>query len=265
MMTFEFVLFALDKTIVRKARPSGITTCLVDWEYREKNDRQKGFDTQINRQTLDDLLWVKDNSATHVICRINSFWEKTAEEIDLAIHGGAHEILLPMVRTVREVERVLDHVKGRAGVGILVETLEAVEVAKELGKLPLSRVYVGLNDLAIERNADHIFTPILDGTLEAIRDNFSMPFGFGGVTLIGYGAPLPTHLFLAEMIRLRCSFSFLRRSFLKDLQGHSLSTSIATMQKEVERLQKRGINEIQNDRRSLLNVLQASCIGHSSF
>lgn len=104
-----------------------------------------------------------------VICRINAYSERTPNELEQAIGAGADEILLPMVRTVGEVEKVRTLAKGRCGVGILVETTNALRNVEELARLPLTRVYVGLNDLAIERGSPNLFAALVDGTVEDVR------------------------------------------------------------------------------------------------
>ena len=53
-----------------------------------------------------------------------------------------------------EVDRTLDLVAGRCGLGILIETQDAVDRAAALARRPLSRIYVGLNDLRIDRRSD---------------------------------------------------------------------------------------------------------------
>jgi hypothetical protein len=102
-----------------------------------------------------------------------------------------------------------------------VETIEAVQLAEELGRLPVTRVYVGLNDLAIARGSRHIFTAIADGTIDRLRPHFSAPFGFGGLTIVGAGFPVPCRVLMAEMARLQCTFTFLRRSFIADIANRS--------------------------------------------
>ena len=72
-------------------------------------------------------------------------------------------------------------------------------------------------DLAIERRTPDIFTAIADGTLDRVAAAFAdVPFGFGGLTLPGLGAPVPTAELAATMVRVDAAFTFLRRSFLAD-------------------------------------------------
>ena len=105
----------------------------------------------MNNHTEEHLRAVRALTGARVLCRINAFGPGTAEEVEQAVEAGADELLLPMVRTPEEVERTLALVDGRAGLGILVETRDAIAAADELARLPLSRVYVGLNDLSIDR------------------------------------------------------------------------------------------------------------------
>lgn len=224
--SFELVLFSIDPGFIRRAASAGVSTVIVDWEFRGKRRRQRSADTEINRHTAADLRRVRLATDRHLICRINAFGPQSRREVDLAIEAGADELLLPMVRTVEGVQRTLDLIGGRCALGILVETSDACELAPELGRLPLSRAYVGLNDLAIDRGSPTIFSPLVDGTVERVRQWFEIPFGFGGLTLPHRGEPIPCRLLIAEMARLRCQFSFLRRSFHRDIAGQRLDAEV---------------------------------------
>ena len=219
MSDLSLLLFAVKPDVVREACRSGITGIVVDWEVAGKARRQHGADTEINHHTPDDLLNVRRATSARVICRINGLHEESRAEIDLAISLGADELLLPMVREVDEVDRALDLVKGRRPLGILIETGRAVQNAEALCARPLSRVYVGLNDLAIDRGAPNIFTALADGTVEHVQRVCPLPFGFGGLTLPDGGWPIPCRLLIGETARLQASFSFLRRSFYRDMVG----------------------------------------------
>ncbi len=220
-------LFSVDTALVNAALQGGLRGTIVDWEHAGKHERQRGFDTQINSNTLDDLERVAQQTPGPVICRINAVGEHTAGEVQAALAAGANELLVPMVRDVASVERVLRLVGERAAVGILIETEEAVAATAQLTRLPLSRIYVGLMDLAIARRSRHIFLPIVDGTLERVRDQVTVPFGWGGLTLPDLGLPIPSRLLLEEMARLDSRFTFLRRSFLRDVQPHDVGAATA--------------------------------------
>ncbi len=256
MPPFTLVLFSTHPPFIRQAVKAGVGGIIVDWEHLGKADRQAFADTQINYDTLDDLRRVRGCTDATVLCRINDFGETIATEVEQAIGAGADEILLPTVRSVEEVERVLDRVGGRCGVGILVETVAAVRLADKLACLPIARVYVGLNDLAIERKAPNIFTAVVDGTLEQIREAFrDVPFGFGGLTLPDRGEPIPCRLIIGEMALLDCSFSFLRRSFYRDIQGRDPGVEIPRILEALEVARLRDPVAVDRDRLTLKEAI----------
>jgi HpcH/HpaI aldolase/citrate lyase family len=255
---FSMVYFSTQPIRIAEAVAAGIDTVIVDCEYLGKVDRQAGADTQINRDTMDDLRRVRECTCARVACRINRFHESTAREIEDAIAGGADEIFLPMVRTVEEVERVLRLVAGRCALSILVETEAAVEGSHRLARLPVSRVYVGLNDLAIDRGSQNIFQAVADGTVEQVRREFSVPFGFGGLTLPDKGTPIPCRLLIGEMARLECSLSFLRRSFNRDTAGRSLQPLVPRIRAALLQAAARTVEEVQRDREEFLRAVACS-------
>lgn len=228
----DVVLFMLNVDYAAAALRAGVAAVVVDWEWRGKATRQNGRDTQINYGTQEDLARMRASSAGHVICRTNNQPEVRVREARLAVELGANEIWLPMVRSVAEVRECLDAVGDRAEVGIMVETREALALGPELAALPLSRVYVGLNDLCIEQGRTNLFEPLVDGTLERFRETYPGRLGFGGVTRPEHGAPVPQQLLLAEMARLDCSFGVARRAFHADVAqteiGQALGDIAAT-------------------------------------
>jgi HpcH/HpaI aldolase/citrate lyase family protein len=251
MSDFELVLFSVDPELVRRAVSAGVDSLIVDWEHLDKEARQRGADTEINRHTAQDLRRVRAATDAHVLCRVNALGPGSANEIETAIAAGADEVLLPMVRTPAQVEEALALAARRCRVGILLETAAALENAGELAQLPLSRVYVGLNDLAIERRSPSIFEPLVDGTLERLRPLFRVPFGFGGLTLPDRGAPVPCRLLLGEMARLECSFSFLRRSFHRDIRDRDLRVEVQRLRRAIATSAARSEEAVARDRAEL--------------
>lgn len=254
---FELLLFSTRPDVIRPCVAAGVAGIVVDWERAGKAERQTGADTQINHDTPEDLRRVRACTAARVVCRINGFGPHTRAESERAIALGADEILLPMVRRIAEVETVLTHVEGRCGVGILVETTAAVRLAKDLARLPLARVYVGLNDLAIDRGSPNIFTAVLDGTVERVREPFRVPFGFGGLTLPWGGYPIPSRLLIAEMARLDCDFGVLRRSFLRDIRGRDPLREIPSLLRALEDVRARPSEVLIRERRELADSIRS--------
>ena len=223
-MSLELLLFSADPAYVGAASDAGVSL-VVDWETAGKRERQRGRDTQIAGETFDDLLRVRAATSAPVAVRVHGPGPRTVAEVEQAIEGGADEILLPMVRTPAQVEAVLARVDGRCTVGILIETVDAVASAADLGTLPVSRAYVGLNDLSIELGNSSIFVPLVDGTLDRLRAALPCRFGFGGLTVPDRGAPVPSRILIGEMARVGCEFGVLRRSFVRDVPATEMATA----------------------------------------
>ena len=215
----DLLLFTVDPGWGADVVAAGAAGIVVDWERRGKARRQLGEGTQINSDTPADLSRMRAATGGRLFCRVNGYGPWAAGEVDEAIARGADELLLPMVRTTEEVDRTLDLVAGRCGLGILIETQDAVLRAAELAARPLARIYVGLNDLRIDRGSKELFRPLVDGTVDAVRAAVDQPFGVGGLTLPGGGFPVPGDLLAADLVRLGTDFTFLRRSFIADMAG----------------------------------------------
>ena len=207
---------------------AGATGVIVDWERRGKRERQSGADTQVSTDTAADLAAVRAATSGTVVCRVNGWGAGSEAELEQALALGADEVLLPMVRRPEEVDAALALVAGRCRVGILVETSEAVRRVDELVRRPLERVYVGLNDLMIDRGGRTLFAALIDGTVDRVRAAMppGVPFGVAGLTLPEAGRPVPCRLLAAELARLDASFTFLRRSFHADIAGRDLALEL---------------------------------------
>ncbi|WP_051809757.1 aldolase [Actinoplanes subtropicus] len=260
-----FFLFHTDPQVVAEATRAGVDGFVVDWERRGKRRRQAGQDTQINGDTLADLERVRSATAARVLCRVNGFGPWTRREIDAAVYAGADEVLLPMVTGTGEVDRALRFVGGRCGLGILIETRAGVAAAPGLGRRPLSRVYLGLNDLRIDRGSDNLFEPLVDGTADEVRSWVTGPlFGVAGLTLPDRGAPVPSRLIAAELVRLRADFTFLRRSFLADTAGKPLAPAVAVMRTHLAGLAGRSAGDRDRARTELIRAVgQTAAVGRA--
>ena len=234
----DLFLFTTDAAWGRDVVAAGAAGLVVDWERRGKLRRQAGEGTQINTDTPADLTRVREATSGRVLCRINGLGPWTAGEVAEAVDRGADELLLPMVRSAEEVDRALDLVGGRCPLGILIETQDAVDRVGELARRPLARIYVGLNDLRIDRRSAELFRPLLDGTVEQVRAQVPMPFGVGGLTLRGHGFPLPGDLLAAELVRIGTQFTFLRRSFTADMAGRDPFVEVPRLLAGLEELRR---------------------------
>ena len=238
LASVDLFLFTIDPSWGSDVVAAGAAGIVVDWERRGKARRQRGEDTQINSDTPADLSRMRAATTGRLLCRINGFGPWTAGEVDDAVRRGADEILLPMVRTTDEVDRTLELVGDRCGLGILIETQDAVDRAAGLARRPLSRIYVGLNDLRIDRGSDSLFLPLVDGTVDAVRTQVTAPFGVGGLTLPGRGFPVSSDLLAAELVRTGADFTFLRRSFTADMAGRDPHLEVPSLLRSIDRLRR---------------------------
>ena len=258
MTAFELLLFTTDPQTVSRYTEACLDGFIVDWEVKGKEARQAGADTEINKDTPEDLRRVRASTNARLLCRLNQPGPWTPEEIDEAVTDGADEVLLPMVRSPGEVLDAIRVARGRCGVGILVETVDAVRCAPELARLPISRVYVGLNDLSIDRKSRSIFEPLADGLVDGIRPLFTVPFGLAGLTLPECGRPIPCRLLIGEMARLSSSFTFLRRSWRRDMAGRDPRVELPRLRAAIERAGRRSAEEIARDRAELVETVAAA-------
>lgn len=254
---FDFVLFEHEPSGVSRATAAGINSFIVDCEWRGKEERQKSADTEILPTFVQSVKIASEIAGARIYCRINRFGPWTAAEVEDAVTFGAQRIFLPMVQTPDELEQYLRYVDRRVESAILIETDQAVQCMETLARLPLDAVYVGLNDLAISRGTCSIFSAIADGTVERIREAFpSVCFGFGGITVVDKGSPVPCKMFMKEMARLGSSFGFLRRSFRKDVTGRNMETEMWKLQELWIELLNRSDSEILADHHSLHRLIR---------
>ncbi len=256
MTVIDLWLFTTDLSLARPCVAAGVQGLVVDWEWMGKEDRQQGADTEINRDTPADLARLSALIAKR-ICRINPFGLWTRQEVRCALACGATHLMLPMVRSVREVEHFLDFAEGRARCGILVETVEACREAPRLAELPLDFVYLGLNDLAISRGEPNIFAPFVDGLAVHLRQVFArISFGVGGLTVVDGGRPIPCLRLMRELARLRCDFTFLRRSFRRDIVGRDVQREIGRIQHSWRQFTARGRFSSHEHDQTLADLVQ---------
>ena len=257
----DLLVFTADPGRAAAVVAAGAAGVILDWERRGKARRQQGQDTQINEDTAADLAAVRDATPGRVLCRVNGAGPWTVQEVQLAVELGADEVLLPMVRTPADVDLALDAVAGRCGLGILVETQDAVDGIDALAQRPLSRVYLGLNDLRIDRGgSDPLFAPLVDGTADRVRRAVDVPFGVAGLTLPDRGHPVPSRLLAGELARLGADFTFLRRSFWADTAGQDLRTAVPRILASCAAARRRAPAHVQADSAELRRAVAPSLV-----
>lgn len=255
-MSLELALFTTDLLTAERAIAAGIQHVVVDWEIAGKATRQAGYATQVNQDSPEHVRALSERSIP-VLVRIDHLDPKqVAADVEIAIDCGAESIMLPMATEARQVQQFVDAVAGRARTIVQIETQPLVDDLSSLRSIGWNMAYIGLNDLMISRGAKWIWRPILDGTVEQIYEQLEgRKVGFGGVTVIGKGQPLPFTALFAEMARLGCEMSFLRRSFVADIPGREMSTEIRAVRALWQALKTRNDDAAARDHQDLIALL----------
>ena len=202
---------------------TGVDRIFIDLEYIGKEDRQQGLDSVKSHHTVSDVTDIrKALKNSELMVRVNpihekcSYYSSSDYEINSVIDAGADLIMLPMYRSMDEVERFLKIVDGRAKTQLLAETPEACRIMNEVAALPeVDEIHIGLNDLHLAYHKKFMFELLADGTVDKICDDIKKnqkPFGFGGIARIGYGI-LPAEYIIKEHYRIGSTRAILSRSF----------------------------------------------------
>lgn len=213
----QFLLIVDDPEIANFVSQNGVDRVFVDLEQHGKKERQGHLSTWISAQTLDDVPKIREAAPDcHLLVRINPLHADTKSEIDAVIAGGADSIMLPMFHTVGEVAKFVELVDGRALPLPLIETADALAAVPDLiDSVPLSEVYIGLNDLHLDLGMSFIFEPLSEGLLDEpcanLRDK-GIEFGIGGIARASEGIVSPEFL-LGEHVRLGSTRAILSRTF----------------------------------------------------
>ena len=205
------------------AQQAGVDRIWVDMEWIGKEERQAGMNTVKSHHTIEDIAKLRPIITTSTLmARINPIHEATKEycdskeEIEETIKSGAEIIMLPMFKTVAEVEKFVSYVSGRVKTQLLLETKEASQIIDQILEVPgVDEIYIGLNDLHLSYGQKFMFEPLCDGKVDRLAEKFrdkGIKFGFGGIARLGKGL-LPAEYVIAEHYKLGSTAAILSRSF----------------------------------------------------
>lgn len=226
--------------IAKIIEDNGVDCVFIDMEYIGKDIRQNGLDSVKNHHTIEDIYNVrKVISKAELLVRINPIHDGSEEEINQTIASGADTIMLPMFKTVQEVDYFIKQVNKRCKTCLLVETKEAVEVIDDILALPgIDEIHIGLNDLHLSYGMRFMFELINDGTVEKLCNKFKekgITYGFGGVSKLG-GGDVPAEYIIAEHYRLGSSMAILSRSFCNCSKVTDLSEIETIFKSEMQKI-----------------------------
>ena len=239
--------------VAKIADESGVDRIFVDMEYIGKEERQGGLDSVKSFHTADDVRAIRNTiKNAELLVRVNPIHDATDEhhgskkEIDDVVGAGADIIMLPMAKTVCEIEKFVEYVGKRAKTILLLETSEAADKIDEMLSVGgIDEVHIGLNDLHLSKSKKFMFELLTDGTVESLCkkiSRFDIPYGFGGIARLGYGM-LPAENVIVEHYRLGSSMAILSRSFCNIDKENNTS--------EIEKIFKYEIKKIREFEQSV--------------
>lgn len=199
------------------AEKNGVDRIWIDLETLGKEERQKGMNTVKSNHKIDDIYKIKPMlSSAEMLVRVNPWNESSKEEINAVIEAGADIIMLPMWKTLGDVQNFLKCINHRVKTTLLLETREAVECIDEILKYAkFDEIHIGLNDLHLSYGLSFMFELLTNGIVEMLCDKFKkkgIPYGFGGIAKIGEGL-LPAEKVIMEHYRLGSTRAILSRTF----------------------------------------------------
>ncbi|MCA9003784.1 MAG: hypothetical protein KDA70_00820 [Planctomycetaceae bacterium] len=209
----------------------GVHCIFIDLELLGKVERQGGRDTVISHHKVENISRVKDAvKNAEVLVRLNPLNPQSSVEIESALDQGADALMLPMFRSLEEIEWFCDRVNSRARVVPLVETIGAMNQLDQIVQLPdVSQIHIGLNDLHLDMELKFMFELMSNGTVDqmsGICRRAGIPFGIGGISTMDQGL-VSGRLVLSAHARLGSEWVILSRSF------HQLATSLSELQSKI--------------------------------
>lgn len=222
-MALNLMYITNQPEIAKVADSTGVDRIFIDMECIGKEERQAGMDSVKSHHTISDIYRIKKVvKKSEVIVRVNPIHKEISgylssyDEINATIDAGADVIMLPMYKTLNEIEAFLKIVNGQAKTQLLAETPEACEIMQEVIKInDVDEIHIGLNDLHLALKKKFMFELLSDGTVEKICNQIKdsdKKYGFGGIARIGYGI-LPAEYVIREHYRLGSTCAILSRAF----------------------------------------------------
>lgn len=224
MLTFMYITNHPEIALI--AEKNGVHRIWVDLETLGKEERQKNRNTVKSNHTVEDVRRIAPLLTTaELLVRVNPWNEHSKAEIDAVVEAGAQIVMLPMWKSVQEVQCFLNAVGGRAKTTLLLETREAMDCLDGVLALDgIDEVHIGLNDLHISCGLSFMFELLANGTVEALCQKLAakgIPYGFGGIAKIGDGA-VPAEKIILEHHRLGSTRAILSRTFCDNARITSL-------------------------------------------
>ena len=216
-MTLKFMYITNDVNVALIAEKYGVDRIWIDLETLGKEERQKNMDSVKSNHSIEDIKKIAPLlTKSEMLVRINPINVNSENEINTVIDAGADIIMLPMWKSVDDVNTFLSIVDGRVKTTLLLETKEAVECLDKILELcHMDEIHIGLNDLHLSYNLSFMFELLSNGTVEKLCKKIAakgIPYGFGGIAKLGEGI-LPAERIIMEHFKYGSTRAILSRSF----------------------------------------------------
>lgn len=262
----KLIFITNDPARAAAAAAAGVDRIMVDLEINGKVERQGHLDTVISRHTLADVERVRlvvPRGRLNV--RVNPIDQGSRAEIDEVIRLGADVLMLPMFKTVGEVDTFIELVGGRCRTCLLLETGEALARARQIVERPgVQEVHVGLNDLHLSLGLDFMFEILSGGLLDYLAqlcDQAGVDFGFGGIARVGTGQ-VPAAGIIGEHARLGSTAVILSRDFGKifeelppDAAHAAFVRAVADVRQGIEAARSASSSELEANRLQVVSAI----------
>ncbi|TYZ29122.1 aldolase [Selenomonas caprae] len=249
------------------AQKYGVDRVWVDLETLGKEERQGHIDSVKSHHSIEDIeKIVPFLNKSEMLVRVNPLNAGSEKEINAVIAAGADLIMLPMWKSVEDVQKFLDIVNKRCKTVLLLETKEAVECLDAVLALGgIDEIHIGLNDLHLSYKLDFMFELLANGTVESICKRISksqIPYGFGGIARLGCGE-LPAEKIIQEHYRLGSTRAILSRSFCNAQQYSTIeeiddvfAQNMKMLRDYEMQLDKQSQEDFERNRQSVVKIVR---------
>lgn len=233
----KLMLVTSDIPNICEAQEAGVDRIFFDLEYINKSERQRGRNTLILHNDIEELPKIREATGTaELLVRVNALYPHSKAEIDKSIEYGADIIMLPMVIDAEDVKMLVNYVGGRAKVMPMIETAQALARIDDILDVDgIDEIYIGLNDLHISMGLTFMFEVLSGGLVEYAANKIKargIKFGFGGMAKIGEGI-LPAEAILAEHYRLGSNSVILSRTFRNEVGDNKEKVDLVAEVKKI--------------------------------
>lgn len=266
-MPLKLMYITNNPQVALLAQKYGVDRIWIDLETLGKEERQKNIDSVKSRHSVNDIKTIAPLlNSSEMLVRVNPWNEGSVDEINRVINAGAQLVMLPMWKTIEEVELFIRAVSRRAKTVLLLETKEAADCLDDVLKLNgIDEIHIGLNDLHLSYGLTFMFELLTDGTVESICGKIKkagIPYGFGGIAKIGEGL-LPAEKIILEHYRLGSTRAILSRSFCNAQLIETIEEVECTFKQNMKKLrdfervaEKAGLCELEENRKTVRDCVK---------